>query len=201
MSKVVKGLLSGLVLLALVAAPACTHKAKPVAAPTATTATTEAKAPEVAIPTPAPTPVPAPTDFVKTDTAPVTVETLSGDIEEANRQAQMRGYIKDAFYNFDDATLSADAQSALSDSATWLKKHPEFNLLIEGHCDERGTEQYNLALGDRRAQSAKTYLATLGVDSARMRTVSYGEERPFDPGHTDDAWAKNRRAHLVLVGK
>src|ERR1051325_10062685 len=200
MSKVVKGFLSGLVLLALVASPACHNKTKPRTVPTTTTVA-ETKAPEVPIPPPAPTPVPAPTDFVKTDTAPVAVETLSADIEEANRQAQMRGYIKDAFYNFDDSTLSADAQSALSDSATWLKKHPEYNLLIEGHCDERGTEQYTPALGDKRAQSAKTYLATLGVDSSRMRIVSYGEERPFDPGHTEDAWAKNSRSHPVLVGK
>src|SRR5947207_1296549 len=86
-------------------------------------------------------------------------------------------------------------------AATWLKAHPQYSLLIEGHSDERGTEQYNLALGDRRANTAKEYLATLGVDSSRMRTVSYGEERPFDPGHDESAWAKNRRDHLVLVGK
>jgi len=201
MSKVVKGFLSGLVLIALVVAPACTHKTKPVTTPTTTTAATESTPPQVAVVTnTAPTEVPAPKDFVQTETA-VTTENLSANIDEANRQAQERGYIKDAFYNFDDATLSADAQSALSDSATWLKKHPEYNVLIEGHCDERGTEQYNLALGDRRAQSAKTYLSTLGVDSGRMRTVSYGEERPFDAGHNDEAWAKNRRAHLVLVGR
>jgi len=201
MSKVVKGFLCGLVLIAVVVAPACTHKTKPNTMPTTTTAATESVAPQVAVVTnTAPTEVPAPKDFVQTETA-VTTENLSGNIDEANRQAQERGYIKDAFYNFDDATLSADAQSALSDSATWLKKHSEYNLLIEGHCDERGTEQYNLALGDRRAQSAKTYLSTLGVDAGRMRTVSYGEERPFEAGHSEESWAKNRRAHLVLVGR
>ena len=202
MSKVVKGFLCGLALIALIVAPACTHKAKPTPMPTATTATAETPAPNVVIPTPGPTQVPAPSDFVQTDTAPkVSVESLSPDIEEANRQAQQRGYVRDAFYNLDDSTLSADAQAALSDSAAWLKKHPEYNLLVEGHCDERGTEQYNLALGDRRANSAKQYLATLGVDASRIRTVSYGEERPFDPGHDESAWAKNRRDHLVLVGK
>ena len=123
------------------------------------------------------------------------------DIEELNRVAQNRGYIQDAFFGFDEATLSADAQSALTASADWLKKNGQYNLLVEGHCDERGTEQYNLALGDKRANTAKEYLQTLGVDGGRIRTVSYGEERPFDPGHDEAAWAKNRRAHLVLVGK
>ena len=74
-------------------------------------------------------------------------------------------------------------------------------MLIEGHCDERGTEQYNLALGDRRANAAKEFIVALGVDAGRIRTVSYGEERPFDPGHDETAWGKNRRAHLVIVGK
>ena len=91
--------------------------------------------------------------------------------------------------------------AALTASAEWLKSHGQYGLLIEGHCDERGTEQYNLALGDKRANTAKEYLATLGVDTGRIRTVSYGEERPFDGGHDDAAWSKNRRAHLVLVGK
>jgi peptidoglycan-associated lipoprotein len=143
------------------------------------------------------TTVAPPDDFVKTDT--IKEEVLPKEIEQLNQYAQQKGYIQDAFYNFDESTLSADAQSALTASANWLKQHPDLNLLIEGHCDERGTEQYNLALGDRRANSARDFLATLGVESSRMRTVSYGEERPFDQGHDDSAWAKNRRAHLVLV--
>jgi peptidoglycan-associated lipoprotein len=136
------------------------------------------------------------TDFVQDQ---VKTEELPRDIERLNQFAQQKGYIQDAFYDLDASTLSADAQSALTASANWLKGHPELNLLIEGHCDERGTEQYNLALGDRRANSARDFLATLGVEASRMRTVSYGEERPFDAGHDDAAWAKNRRAHLVLV--
>ena len=126
---------------------------------------------------------------------------LPADIEELNRVAQQRGYLQDAFFAYDESTLSPEAQAALTAAANWLKKNPQYNLLIEGHCDERGTEQYNLALGDRRANTAKEYLMTLGVDGNRIRTVSYGEERPFDPGHTESAWAKNRRAHLVIVGK
>ena len=140
------------------------------------------------------------TDFVQTDTQ-VATSPLPTDIEELNRVAQSRGYIQDAFFDFNESTLSSAAQSALTASADWLKKNGQYNLLIEGHCDERGTEQYNLALGDRRANQAKEYLVTLGVDAGRIRTVSYGEERPFDPGHDESAWAKNRRDHLVLVGK
>ena len=202
MTKAVKGFLSGLVLIALVAAPACRHKTtpvKPVTQPDMSTTTVPpvpATVPQPQQPQPAITPN---QDFV-TDTAPrVTSEELSGNIEDVNRQAQLRGLIKDAYFGYDEAALGADAQSALTDSANWLKKNPGYSLLIEGHCDERGTEQYNLALGDRRANQAKQFLMTLGIDAGRIRTVSYGEERPFDPGHDEAAWAKNRRAHLVLV--
>jgi peptidoglycan-associated lipoprotein len=139
-------------------------------------------------------------DFVQE--TPVKAETLPANIDELNRYAQSHGYIQDAYFGYDEAALTSDAQSALTNSANWLKGDGKaYNLLIEGHCDERGTEQYNLALGDKRANTAKEYLATLGVDTGRMRTVSYGEERPFDPGHDESAWSKNRRAHLVLVGK
>ncbi|HEY6136265.1 MAG TPA: peptidoglycan-associated lipoprotein Pal [Thermoanaerobaculia bacterium] len=203
MTKAVKGFLSGLVLIALIAAPACRHKTtpvKPVPQPdTAASITVPPVPATVPQPTQPPPAIKPNEDFV-TETAPrVTSEQLSGNIEEANRQAQLRGFIKDAYFGYDEAALGADAQAALTDSANWLKKNPDFNLLIEGHCDERGTEQYNLALGDRRANQAKQFLMTLGVDAGRIRTVSYGEERPFDPGHDEAAWAKNRRAHLVLV--
>ncbi len=137
----------------------------------------------------------------ETDFKPETPEpdVLSGDIAEVNRKARENGWIHDAFFGFDAATLDADAQEALSSSATWLRAHPEFGLLVEGHCDERGTEQYNLALGDRRAESAIAQLATLGVDRNRIKSVSYGEEHPFEEGSTEEAWAQNRRAHLVLT--
>jgi len=197
MSKVWKSFIVGVGLIALVLAPACHKKVKPTVAPPVVETT--ATVPPVSATTATEAPVAPPSDFVKEPTT--TEEVLPSDIEELNRVAQQKGYIQDAFYNYDEATLSADAQSALSTSAAWLKKNAQYNLLVEGHCDERGTEQYNLALGDRRANSAKEYLVTLGVDGSRIRTVSYGEERPFDPGHDEAAWAKNRRAHLVLVGK
>jgi len=202
MSKAVKSFALSLAIVAAVLAPACRSKKKPVVAPPSESTATVPQVPTMTTTT-APTTTATPnTDFVQTDTQPPVSSTqLPTDIEELNRVAQNRGYIQDAFFGFDEATLSADAQSALTTSADWLKKNGQYNLLIEGHCDERGTEQYNLALGDRRANTAKEYLQTLGVDASRIRTVSYGEERPFDAGHDEAAWGKNRRAHLVLVGK
>ena len=200
MTKVVKAFVLSIVLLAVVLAPACRNKKappKPVVAPTDTTASV----PPVPAVTSTETRVANPPDFVQQPQATVSVENLPSDVEELNRVAEQRGYLQDAFFGFDEATLSADAQTALTTSASWLKKNSQYNLLVEGHCDERGTEQYNLALADRRANAAKEYMVTLGVDAGRVRTVSYGEERPFDPGHDEAAWAKNRRAHLVIVGK
>ncbi|HUF18556.1 MAG TPA: peptidoglycan-associated lipoprotein Pal [Thermoanaerobaculia bacterium] len=147
---------------------------------------------------PAPTP---PTDVMDepefVDPA-VDTEILPDDDMELNRLAQARGWIRDAFFNYDESTLTPDAQEALTMTASWLRANPNYNVTIEGHCDERGTEQYNLALGDRRANIARDYLATLGVDNSRMRTVSYGEERPFQTGTSESAYAANRRAHIVI---
>jgi peptidoglycan-associated lipoprotein len=194
---------AGLVIVLVALAPACKSRKTPppTTHPDTMATATQAPVPNVAVTSTTET-VNTQTDFVKTDTEPnVNEKILPTDIEELNRLAQQRGYIADAFFSYNESTLSGDAQSALQTSATWLKSHPAYNILIEGHCDERGTEQYNLALGDRRANIAKEYLATLGVDGSRIRTVSYGEERPFDPGHDESAWAKNRRAHLVIVGR
>jgi peptidoglycan-associated lipoprotein len=201
MSKSFKSFAVTLALLAAVVVPAC-QKKKPVVAPSSTMVMPSSTVPDVplTVTTATAQTVTEPTDFVKTNTD-VTTEVLPNDIGELNRVAQSRGYIADAFFEYNDSSLSSDAQTALTNSATWLKKNGQYNLLIEGHCDERGTEQYNLALGDRRANQAKEYLVTLGVDAARIRTVSYGEERPFDPGHDESAWSKNRRDHLVLVGR
>ena len=195
MIKMKKVILTMLVLALVLAAPACRTRKQP--APTTTPATTVPDVPPPPV-TSTDTTVAEPRDFV--DDAP-TEETFPTDIEQLNRYVQERGYIKDAFFNYDEATLDGAAQSALTASANWLKGRDGagYNVLIEGHCDERGTEQYNLALGDRRANTARDYLVTLGVDSGRIRTVSYGEERPFDNGHDESAWAANRRAHIVLV--
>jgi len=202
MNKAVKSFFLALLLVGIVLAPACRSKKAPPPKLVPTTDTT-ASVPNVpTVATTTETQVSNPPDFVQPQPQPsVTVETLPNDVEELNRVAEQRGYLQDAFYSFDESTLTTDAQSALTSSATWLKKNSQYNLLIEGHCDERGTEQYNLALGDRRANSAKEYIVALGVDVSRIRTVSYGEERPFDSGHDEAAWAKNRRAHLVIVAK
>jgi peptidoglycan-associated lipoprotein len=200
MTKVLKAFICGLALTGIVLVPACKSKKTPppVVAPTVTTTTSTP-------PPPIDTTVKPPEDFVKTDTVAaepkVSVEALPADIDQLNRVVQDKGYVQDAYFGFDESTLNSQAQAALQASATWLKQNGTYGLLIEGHCDERGTEQYNLALGDRRANIAREYLATLGVDASRIRTVSYGEERPFDAAHDESAWAKNRRAHLVLVGR
>jgi peptidoglycan-associated lipoprotein len=105
------------------------------------------------------------------------------------------------YFDFDKYNIKPEARETLKKLADWLNANPAYGLRIEGNADERGTAEYNLALGERRAQSAAKYLAGLGVDAKRISTISYGEERPVDPGHTEEAWAKNRNAHFVLTGK
>ena len=105
---------------------------------------------------------------------------------------------EDIYFDFDKSTLTPAAQDSLLRKAEWLRENPDATVTVEGHCDERGTNEYNLALGDRRAESAKAFLADLGIDPARLTTISYGEERPVDPRSTEEAWAKNRRAHFVV---
>jgi peptidoglycan-associated lipoprotein len=104
----------------------------------------------------------------------------------------------DVRFDFDKSTLRDDGKKVCQDVAGYVKKNPGAKLLIEGHCDERGTAEYNMALGDRRATAVMNYLVSLGIPKASLSTVSFGKERPLDPGHTEDAWAKNRRAHFVL---
>jgi peptidoglycan-associated lipoprotein len=105
---------------------------------------------------------------------------------------------KEIYFEFDKATLTPQAREILTKNGQWLRIHPDVVITIEGHCDERGTNEYNLALGDRRAESVKTFLADLGVLRSRMTTISYGEERPIDRGHGDAAWARNRRAYFLI---
>ena len=104
----------------------------------------------------------------------------------------------DVFYAYDSSLLDMASQGQLDENVQWMMENPNESIIIEGHCDERGTNEYNIALGERRAESAKNYMVNVGVDPSRMQTVSYGEERPFDPGHDEAAWAKNRRAHFVV---
>lgn len=104
--------------------------------------------------------------------------------------------LADVHFEFDKFSLTTKARQVLSNHARALKENPTLGIQIEGHCDERGTQEYNLALGQRRAQAAKDYLANFGIDPSRITIISYGEERPLDPGSNEEAWAKNRRAHF-----
>jgi peptidoglycan-associated lipoprotein len=105
---------------------------------------------------------------------------------------------EDIYFDFDRSDLKPETQEILKRKAEWLRKNPGESVIIEGHCDERGTNEYNLALGDRRAQSAMNFLNDLGIAKSRLITISYGEERPADPRHNETAWSKNRRDHFVL---
>ena len=106
---------------------------------------------------------------------------------------------RDILFDFDRYDLKSEAKEILADKAYFLKKYTSVKILIEGQCDERGTNEYNLALGERRANSAKQYLVNLGIAENRISTISYGEERPLDPGKSEQAWAKNRRAHFEVI--
>ncbi len=105
---------------------------------------------------------------------------------------------EDIFFDFDKATLSPAAREILTKNGEWLRIKSDVLITIEGHCDERGTNDYNLALGDRRAESVKTFLTDLGIERSRITTISYGEEHPAVPGHSESAWTKNRRAHFLI---
>ena len=105
---------------------------------------------------------------------------------------------EDINFEFDSSRLLPVAREILKKKAKWLKNNPVVTVIIEGHCDERGTNEYNLALGDRRANSAKSFLINLGIAELQLTTISYGEERPLDPGHNKQSWVKNRRAHFVI---
>ena len=118
-------------------------------------------------------------------------------LDDLNRDSPL----KPVFFGLDSAELDEAGRSIAAANANVLKKFTTWGITIEGHCDERGTAEYNLALGERRAVAVKTYLSSLGVSPDRIRTVSYGKEFPFDMGHSEDAWAKNRRGHFVITSK
>jgi len=119
--------------------------------------------------------------------------------QEKERVLREAASFGDIYFEFDQYDLTATARETLKQHADWLLANPGFDLLVEGHCDERGTAEYNLALGERRANAARDYLASLGVDAGRITTISYGEELPLDPSHNEAAWAKNRRDHFVVT--
>lgn len=111
------------------------------------------------------------------------------------------GPLKDIHFAFDSADLDEQARATLRDNANWLKDHSQSKAEVEGHCDERGTVEYNLALGTKRASAAKEYLVALGISADRLTTISYGEELPLCHDHNEDCWQRNRRAHFVVVGE
>jgi peptidoglycan-associated lipoprotein len=117
---------------------------------------------------------------------------------EISRQAREEFQNRHIYFAFDRYELSNEAKGTLDRKVAFLNDNKDVRVQIEGHCDDRGTTAYNLALGERRANSAKTYLTTAGVSTARLSAISYGEERPIDPGQTEAAWAKNRRAQFML---
>lgn len=168
------------------------------------------KKPPVVRPTPPPPPAdtatasrpPAPPEPVAEPAVvppePVPNETVSSaSLDDLNRNSPLRP----VFFDLDSSELSAEAQRTLNENARMLKQNSTWTVTIEGHCDERGTAEYNLALGERRALAARAYLVSLGLPADRLRTVSYGKEFPFDPGHDEAAFAKNRRAHFVITAK
>ena len=124
-----------------------------------------------------------------------------GDSKQANLQAYLQNEIGDrVYFETDKHNISSASAFTLESQANWLKSTPGFQLLIEGHCDERGTREYNLALGERRGNAVKEFLASLGVDPGRLTVISYGKERPAAEGSTSEAWSENRRAVLVVSG-
>ena len=125
---------------------------------------------------------------------------LSEEMEKERKLTEQAVFEnEDIHFEFDSILLSPQAQEILRKKAQWLRENPRVRVVIEGHCDNRGTNEYNLALGDRRAHSAKVFLIDLGIDETRMQTLSFGEERPLDPGDNEQAWARNRRAHFVIT--
>lgn len=130
------------------------------------------------------------------DLRPLEGEGLGEDALES--ETGEGGPLADVYFAYDQTSLSDEARAILERHALWLQSRRDVKVQVEGHCDERGTAEYNLALGDARAQAVRDYLLSLGVSPDRLATVSYGKERPLDPGHAEAAWAKNRRAHFKV---
>ena len=127
-----------------------------------------------------------------------TETTESASIEPGSQEDLIVNVGDRVFFNYDSSELDTDAQELLQDQVAWLKQHSNVSVIIEGHCDERGTREYNLALGEKRAQSVKNYIINLGISADRVSTISYGKERPAVVGSNDGAWAQNRRSVTIV---
>jgi peptidoglycan-associated lipoprotein len=153
------------------------------------------------------TTTPPPAEEVDDEPAAPPVEDQREDpLESADLQVVMaemvrRGFSPDIYFDYDESTLTDDTRDKLSRNADLLKSQPQFSVTIEGHADERGTNEYNLALGERRANAVRDYLGSLGVSASRLRTLSYGEERPVCTQTEESCWSQNRRAHMVITGR
>ena len=148
----------------------------------------------------------APTTDVAPDTTPAgpvdaQEQAPPQSIQELQAEAERSGLLGDVFYDFDKYDLRAEARDRLAKNADFMKRNPELRFTIEGHCDERGTNEYNIALGQSRSTSALDYLVSLGVSGSRFKTISYGEERPFCTESTEVCWQKNRRARFVISSR
>jgi peptidoglycan-associated lipoprotein len=190
-----KGITTGVVVLVLLGltAAGCARRQPPLAQP----APPAGSAPGEAAP---PAPRAAAPDALPVPPEPIAI--AEGDIsarslDELNRDSPF----SPAFFPLDSAELDDQGRAVVTANAGIMRKFPTWMITVEGHCDERGTAEYNLALGERRAVAVKTYLVSLGIPADRVRTVSYGKEFPFDPGHDEKAWANNRRAQFVITSK
>ncbi len=183
------------VLLLTVTLAACAKKVPSVerpAPPPVDQAMTTAPAPPPPPPRPVDEPMPVPPE-----PEAIKASDLPDDLDSLNRS----GVLKPVFFDLDSSEVNAASQQVLQENADVMRRNARWQITIEGHCDERGTAEYNLALGERRALAARTYLLSLGIPAERVRTVSYGKEFPFDQGHDESAWSKNRRAHFVITAK
>ncbi len=164
-----------------------------------------AKKPEPVVTPPPQTTETAPTTDVETDTTPagpvdVQEEPPPPSIQELQAEAERSGLLGDVFYDFDQYDLRPEARDRLQKNAQYMSANPKLRFTIEGHCDERGTNEYNIALGQSRSTAAMDYLVSLGVGASRFKTISYGEERPFCTESNEACWQKNRRARFVISG-
>lgn len=133
------------------------------------------------------------------EAVPVAKDTVVKEESFKDTSAESQKIFETLYFDFDSYVLRQDARDALDKNFQWMKKNAAEKVRLEGHCDERGSDEYNLALGEKRARAAQSYLSTLGVSPERLSVISYGKEKPADPGHDEDAWAKNRRVEFVIV--
>ena len=135
------------------------------------------------------------------ETGTLVSEEVTEELPDDIAQLNARGYLEDAFFDTNRYELKPEYRESLARNADWLQRHASIQILVEGHCDERNTREYNLALGERRANAVRDYLVFLGIDANRVRTISYGEERPFAVGGGEEAWQQNRRVHFVITAR